>query len=258
MATYDYSDTQVQFQGLQQRMQEQQERQQQNLSAASKIGTNAWKAWSGAQKSDTAHAMGMKDASGNPMFEMSEDYMKANPLKRIFTPSSGRVQLTESGASAQNVAEARVKGGDIYKQGLKDNPWLTEADDWGESIVSGKDISASAESAAKGAKDLGKITKFTEGPKTLGQDVKGIGEDIWGGLKSKGNPITGGSQGMGKALGAAGLLYGAGTLAKDWKKLSGKQKAGRGLALGLSTAAMFVPGLQPLSLLGGLGSSLIK
>ena len=253
MATYDYSDTQVQFQGLQQRMQEQQERQQQNLSAASKIGTNAWKAWSGAQKSDMAHAMGMKDASGNPMFEMSEDYMKANPLKRIFTPSSGRVQLTESGASAQNVAEARVKGGDIYKQGLKDNPWLTEADDWGETAVSGKDIAASGKSAAEGAKDLGKITKFTEGPKTLGQDVKGMGKDMWGGLKS-----PGGSEFGGKALGAAGLLYGAGTLAKDWKKLSGKQKAGRGLALGLSTAAMFVPGLQPLSLLGGLGSSLIK
>lgn len=258
MATYDYSDTSVQFQALAQQRKDREERRARTQQAATSLGVNAWKAWSGSQQSSYKGLMGLKDSAGQNLYQQSEGYRKSNPLNKMFTPSGGRVELTGAGKDLESV------GGFMETK----NPY-----DLGNANVT--DIVGAQSQAASRGTDLKGVTDLADaGPKTFGQDIKGMGSNIKGGVKGlfglgKGTtPATAGAGagaggttgagGFGKALGGLGLLAGGYGLHKNWKKMSKGQKAAGVGALGLGAAAMFIPGLQPLSLLAGLGKGLIK
>ena len=245
MATFDYSDTQVQFQALAQQRKDREERRARTQQAATSLGVNAWKAWSGSQQSNYKGLMDMKDPGGQNVWQQSESYRKSGPLKKMFTPSGGRVELTDAGKDYQTTGKQMSGATDTYNQGLKDNPWLTEVDDFGAPAVSGKDIADAGVTGADLSKQGGKIASLTDaGPQTFSGSLKEMGKDVSGKV--------------GKVAGGLGVAAGAYGLGKNWKKMSKGQKVAGVGSLGLGVASMFVPGLGVANLLAGLGKGLIK
>ena len=234
MATYDISDQNLQFQYLKKQREDMEQEKAERQKYAADLGSSAWKMYSAQQQADQASDLAQR-VSGSPIFQESQQYADKNFLGKMLTPAGGRVELTQHGKDLQSV-------GDFMQ--------TKDIGDLGSANIT--DIVGAQSEALKRGTDLKGITGLAQtGPKTMGQSFKNLLGGAEGSQWSK-------MGGLGKGLGALGLLTGGVGLAKNWDKMSAKEKLGGLGGLGLGAASMFIPGLQPLGLMAGLGKKLFS
>jgi len=165
----DLSDASYQLAVLKQQRDEAAQKKADTYKNVSKLSSNLWKMYSKEQDFQEARKLESK-FDGKNIYEQNPEYLEKGPIQRSFTPASGRVQLTDTGKMLKNIDQYKKTEG-VYEQGLKDNPWLTEGDDFFDATpeVGIKDIN-DAKKFQSTIPDIGteEAAKLTEsGPKTF-------------------------------------------------------------------------------------------
>ena len=158
----DLSDASYQLAVLKKQREDTAAAKAETMKRGAKISANLWKMYSKDQAFSTARKL-ETEFEGQKMFEVNPEWADKGFIRRQFTPTAGRVQLTTEGQQVKDSAG-------IYEQGIKDNPWLTEGDDFFANTyddagnVTGKftDYDVAGAGTEVGIKDITDASKYSE------------------------------------------------------------------------------------------------
>lgn len=232
MAYKDLSDSNLQLSILAKKKQDMENAKKDSLTNVSKITSNLWKMYSSGAAAQAGRMLS-KEIAGENIFEIDPNFEKKDFLSKTFVPAGGRVRLTDEGESYKKAAS-------IYEQGLKDNPDLTQGDDFFANTydeignITGKftDYNVAGAGTEVGIKDINDATDFSktateatsEGSQTLGESGKEFTKD-----------------GLGKTIGYLGAGYSAYDMLSNWDERNAREKQESVLDTTLSIASLFNP-----------------
>ena len=191
-----------------------------NRAAAQEIASSAYEMWSGSQNLKAEEFL----TNYGDAVQYSQEYLDANPIKRMFTTGSGRLEVIP-GEDATGEIGAALEGpknlmGEIGEVGK-------EAWDFTKGTYKGLTEGQSLKDITKGAKSL--VSKGTQkgGQKVAEKTAEKAGTNF------------------GKAAGTLGTLYSAYDLGANWDEKSDAEQVSGAVATTLGIASLFMPSLAP-------------
>ena len=208
----DISDVSYNLRNIGSQIDNLQQQRQDTIKYSASALSNLYKIYSRQQGFDEQRLLG-REFQGSKIFEEDPAYTEAGFIEKMFTPAGGRVKLTETAEDYLNVEKT-------YQQGLKDNPYLLEGDDFFDSApevsrVDYRDNKKLVETINESSE------LFEEGAETLTEEVA---ED-----------------GLGKYIPYVGLGLSAYDLYDSAKRGDKAGQAMAGIETGLYTASLFNP-----------------
>jgi hypothetical protein len=183
--------------------------------------SSAYEIWSGSQNLKAEELM----SNFGDELQYSPEYLKANPIKRMFTTGEGRLTFKEGKTGSDAALEAldapKTLGGELKEFG-------GQAIDFGKGVYSGV-------VEGQSLKEIGEGAKVAFSKKAAGEGAKKIAQKT---AEQSGKSF-------GKTAGTLGTLYSAYDLGTNWEEKSDAQKVSGGAAVALGIGSLFIPGLAP-------------
>ena len=208
----DMSDVSYQLRDIGSQIDSLQQQRQDTMKYSASALSNLYKIYSRQQGFDEQRLLA-REFQGSKIFQEDTDYTEAGFIEKMFTPAGGRVELTKTAEDYLNVDKT-------YQQGLKDNPYLLEGDDFFDSApeVSSADLADNKE-LVETINESSEL--FKEGSETIAEEVT--------------------EEGLGKYMPYVGLGLSAYDLYDSAKKGDKAGQAAAGLDTSLYAASLFNP-----------------